>query len=387
MAFKILSQYEIELLTPQKRAIYEEQYKNFLERKAFVERLEQLEKVKMPAFKAKINDIKKGRPADVIKFSAKKFSAVQSKECVRLLNATKSNLNNKKVAFKKTEFSPRLVSVYIAKSNFKTPKLEKHTPELNSVTIAKCRKINALSGDKYKIMPLKKPNIIEALSIKANVISSFKDVSSKRKIVKSCIENISIPRACLKKLPAVSIAKAVEIAALKDEKAKLEKMPKVKVAHPDNIKNIVNAKMTKVASPVVAVATNNIPTAAKAVMVEINTKIPKMETAENINVLQIKTTNPKGKVVAAPCVEKNIGDNISITPLKRVMVSASEVGKPDIKTKVEPLDTAFITPAKNINCEIKNITATSVKMTMPKVPQVDTDKELQSILGRTGMII
>lgn len=386
MAFKILSQYEIELLTPQKRAIYEEQYKNFLERKAFVERLEQLEKVKMPTVKAKINDIKKGRPAAVIKFSAKKFNAVQSKECVRLLNAAKSNLNNKKIAFKKPEFSPKLVSVYIAKSNVKTPKLEKHIPKLNSVTIAKCKKINADLGDKYKITPLKKPNIIEALSIKANVTFSFKDVSSKRKIVKSGIENISIPKACLKKLPTASITKAVEIVAIKDEKAKLENTPKVKLALPNNIKNIVNAKMTKVASPVVAVATNNIPTAAKAVMVEINTKIPKMKTAENINVPQIKTTNPKGKVIAVPCVEKNIGANISVAPLKRVVVPASEVCKTNIKTKVESL-TTFITPAKNINCEIKNITATSVQITMPKVPQVDTDKELQSILDRIGMIV
>ena len=53
MAFKILSQDEIQKLTSAERKNYEQLYAEYQEREAFVNRLERQRKVKVPRFKIK----------------------------------------------------------------------------------------------------------------------------------------------------------------------------------------------------------------------------------------------------------------------------------------------------------------------------------------------
>ena len=59
MAFKILSQEEIAILNKREKEAYEQEYQEYLERTAFVERLKQLEKVHMPKVSIKKKAIKK----------------------------------------------------------------------------------------------------------------------------------------------------------------------------------------------------------------------------------------------------------------------------------------------------------------------------------------
>jgi len=53
VAFKILSQEEIAVLNEHEKRAYEQAYQEYLERTAFVERLERLDKVRMPKVSVK----------------------------------------------------------------------------------------------------------------------------------------------------------------------------------------------------------------------------------------------------------------------------------------------------------------------------------------------
>jgi len=59
VAFKILSQEEIAVLNEHEKRAYEQAYQEYLERTAFVERLERLDKVRMPKVSVKKKGIKK----------------------------------------------------------------------------------------------------------------------------------------------------------------------------------------------------------------------------------------------------------------------------------------------------------------------------------------
>lgn len=88
MAFKILSQEEIAVLNEHEKKAYEQAYQEYLERTAFVERLEQLDKVRMPQVSVKKKGIKKITPPVNPTMKTQGF-AVDSTMGVSLLNATK----------------------------------------------------------------------------------------------------------------------------------------------------------------------------------------------------------------------------------------------------------------------------------------------------------
>ena len=88
MAFKILSQTELASLNEREKDAYEQAYKEYLERIAFVERLEQLENVRMPKISVKKKGIKKINNPTVPVIKANGFT-VNTTAGVDLLNVTK----------------------------------------------------------------------------------------------------------------------------------------------------------------------------------------------------------------------------------------------------------------------------------------------------------
>jgi hypothetical protein len=88
VAFKILSQEEIAVLNEHEKKAYEQAYQEYLERTAFVERLEQLDKVRMPQVSVKRKGIKKIKPPVIPTMKTQSF-AVDSQMGVSLLNAAK----------------------------------------------------------------------------------------------------------------------------------------------------------------------------------------------------------------------------------------------------------------------------------------------------------
>lgn len=88
MAFKILSQEEIAVLNEHEKSAYEKAYQEYLERTAFVERLEQLDQVRMPKVSVKRKGIKKIKPPAIAAVKAQEFT-VNTSMGVNLLNAAK----------------------------------------------------------------------------------------------------------------------------------------------------------------------------------------------------------------------------------------------------------------------------------------------------------
>ncbi|WP_298532219.1 hypothetical protein, partial [uncultured Ruminococcus sp.] len=77
MAFRVLSEKELALLSEKERQIYETEYKDYSERKAFVERLEYLDGVKFPKVKPKKPSIKRIKSPDISVKMNEPFRAVQ----------------------------------------------------------------------------------------------------------------------------------------------------------------------------------------------------------------------------------------------------------------------------------------------------------------------
>lgn len=88
MSFKILSQEEITVLNEHDKKVYEQSYQEYLERTAFVERLEQLDKVRLPKVSVKRKGIKKIKPPMIPAVKAQEFTA-DTAMGVNLLNVTK----------------------------------------------------------------------------------------------------------------------------------------------------------------------------------------------------------------------------------------------------------------------------------------------------------
>ena len=77
MAFRILSEKELALLSDKERQIYETEYKDHCERKAFIERLEYLEGVEFPKVKPKKPTIKRIKSPDISRISPEQFTVKQ----------------------------------------------------------------------------------------------------------------------------------------------------------------------------------------------------------------------------------------------------------------------------------------------------------------------
>lgn len=141
MAFKILSQEEIAILNKREKEAYEQEYQEYLERTAFVERLKQLEKVHMPKVSIKKKAIKKVKFPAIPIIQTKGFIA-DAAMGVELLSVTQ-NLSHTLNSYSKSSIQinhrASLPSVFISAPDIINS--EKNSPfvvtGIESVPIAK----------------------------------------------------------------------------------------------------------------------------------------------------------------------------------------------------------------------------------------------------------
>ena len=88
MAFKILTQDEIDVLSERERKIYEQAYHEYQERAAFVEKLEKLDKVKMPEVSIKMKGVRRIEAPKMSAIKRNGFKA-DTTASVDLLNVTR----------------------------------------------------------------------------------------------------------------------------------------------------------------------------------------------------------------------------------------------------------------------------------------------------------
>lgn len=213
MAFKILSQDEIQKLTSAERKNYEQLYAEYQEREAFVNRLERQRKVKVPRFKIKKRYMKNflipqnyNKRFGVFETDISEFSS-------NILNAT--NCVNKTLSkYKKVDF------------------VNKHSVTLPDIPNVGLKFTNKKINRFYVSMP----NKVVSINPK-NINCEFSDVQlnlKKSYVATPSLKNVQIGKLELIKTNGVSIATA-QIPSVKIQNNITKKLPLVVTNVPDEI--------------------------------------------------------------------------------------------------------------------------------------------------------
>ena len=383
MAFKVLSQEEIAVLNEHEKKAYEQAYQEYLERTSFVERLEQLDKVRMPQVSVKKRGIKKIKPPVIPTIKAQEVT-VDSAIGVNLLNATKMikhiTDNNANLSAQ-INYKASLPSVLISVPE--SVKTSESTPfvisKLSSVPIVEpvainCEmaKFNAVIPEMQDIrMPELKENEIDHYSI-----TDIPSVRTELPTVPQVNSNVDFTAS----LPCVKVAtpnvESVEIAHSDVIVTKA-----VPVMRPANINvSIENYQMTQ--------------TEMKAV------EMPIVEYTEPKNQMVSLSDVPIPEYTAIPVLSNNVAIEIP---------SVESVSTPDVSITIctaeitAPKEICLPTLAPEIHIETSEVTAIQPPMcSTPEeicysepscsvvinpipvisVPQVDTDAVLEKILSK-----
>jgi hypothetical protein len=180
VAFKILTQNEMDILNENERKIYEQEYKEYLERKAFVEKLERLESVKMPKVSVKKRNIKRVKALNISKISLQSYTVdnAHGKTLLNATNAVKKNLSSN--------------------AQFTVP--EKYKVALPCISIASPNQLSVNTDTRYQIdnipvVPLAKPSVTqydehifkaEVLQLPAFIQATTKSVEIADYVISDC---------------------------------------------------------------------------------------------------------------------------------------------------------------------------------------------------------
>ncbi len=331
MAFKILSPSELVILNEDERKAYETAYEEYRERSVFIDRLEQLEKVQMPAVSVKKKGIKRIKAPSVPASNMRDFTADTTQGAI-LLNATKrvkatleSNTHNPSIAKFKADLpcvgvvSPEYVSIeknvhykvstmpvvpiavasdvrFEVKdykiSNLQHPHhitLNTNQVKLNSYTVAGLPKINTsipsvyvtpLESHRHIVLdnvPMAKPTAIDA------VIAKYEVTSCEKTIVEAPKVEYSVQKAEMTMLSAIPVAKpqifnGVAKATKVDAPAPLViTSPEISVEVPPQQISSLKSMVIPVAAPTINVVTasvNQIPSPELAVPSVVEYDVP-----------------------------------------------------------------------------------------------------------------
>lgn len=213
MAFKILSQDEIQKLTSVERKNYEQLYAEYQEREAFVNRLERQRKVKVPRFKIKKRYMKNFLIPQNYNKRFGVFEADISEFSSNILNAT--NCVNKTLSkYKKVDF------------------VNKHSVTLPDIPNVGLKFTNKKINRFY----VSKPNKVVSINPK-NINCEFSDVQLNLKesyVATPSLKNVQIGKLELIKTNGVFIATA-QIPSVKIQNNITKKLPLVFTNVPDEI--------------------------------------------------------------------------------------------------------------------------------------------------------
>ena len=360
MAFKILSPNEFAVLSEDERKAYETAYAEYCERAAFIDRLEQLEKVQMPRVSVKKKGIKKIKAPSVPASNMRGFTSATTQGAI-LLNATKKvkavlNSNTNTLSIEK--YKAILPCVGIAspdKVNIKENDLYK-VNAIPAVPIATTSDVR-FKGKKYKIGELQYPQHItpdtSQVKINSYIVSGLPEIDTS-------IPNVSV--APLESpihiaLDIVPIAKPTTIDTVI---AKYEALPckKTIVEAPKVEYSVQKAEMTTLSAiPVAKPQIFNGVVKATKVDAPAPLVITSPEISVEVSPQQISSLKSMVIPVAAPTI------NV-------VTASVNQIPSPELAV---PGVVEYDVP----NCHISIVAVPSVS-----VPVIDEKKELNAILSK-----
>lgn len=317
MAFKILSQEEIAVLNEHEKRAYEQAYQEYLERTAFVERLEQLDKVRMPQVSVKRKGIKKIKPPVIPTMKTQDFT-VNPEMGVNLLNAakmiTRTTDNNAKLSaqvnyrvslpnvlisapetVKASEITPFVIiksacvpiaepsaiKCEIQRFNASSPEIESVTmPELTEVVIEDYS-INGIPSVKTEAPPL--PQVNSILNFTASLPSIEVAVPN--------VESLKIKEYKTSQL----VAKTVEtpIVDYTEPEVQAVKLPVVPIPNPHGIPNVIEDTLVEIPT-IDSISVPNVPVKVETAKVESLKEvcIPSFAPEVHIDTATVATVNP-----------------------------------------------------------------------------------------------
>jgi len=332
VAFKILSPNELAVLSEDERKAYETAYAEYRERVAFIDRLEQLEKVQMPRVSVKKKGIKKIKAPNVPSSKIRGFTADTTQGAI-LLNATKkvkavlsSNSQVPSIAQYKATLPcvgvispdrvnieesvpykvaavPAVTIVAPAEVQYKCDKYKisnLHYPQqiaqnssevkINSYTVSGLPEINTSMPDVF-VVPLESPShvtldnvpIAKPTTINA-VITKYEATSCEKTIVETPRVEYSAQKAEMTALSAVPVVKPQIINGLV-KTTKIEaptplviNSPEISVKIPPQQISSMKSVVIPVAAPTINIATasvNQVPSPTLAVPGVVEYNAPK----------------------------------------------------------------------------------------------------------------
>ena len=250
VAFKVLSPNELDVLSEDERKAYEAEYEDYCDRVAFVERLEQLEKVQMPKVSVKKKGIKRVKGPSVNASHMRGFT-VDSTQGAILLSATKKAkaiLETNTKPFSITKYRATLPHVGVISPN--EVQFEGAEYRISNLQYPQHITLNTseVKLDNYTVSSLPDINMsmpdVSVASLKSRHIDLESVPISKPTTIDVVIEGYETT-FCEK---TIAEAPIVEYSTMKVDMTALSEVPIVK---PHSINSVVEATKIEVPTPVV----------------------------------------------------------------------------------------------------------------------------------------
>lgn len=382
MSFKILSHDEISVLSEYERKVYEQSYAEYLERVAFVEKLEQLEKVKMPDVSVKKKGIKRIKTPKISEITAQEFTA-DSSAGVNLLNVTKRASN-------------------ALKANSQAIAIRRYKASLPDIFISNPNEVNMEEGEPFIIEPLSSVSIAIPQSTQYDALEYKTVIPNLQQCKTPELNDIAIEDYSISLLPIVDMSSPTippadiqtafsislpmvntsmpDIGGICIQKPELASLHSVTIAKPSDVKaeikeyEVSQATLNTVSAPIISYKEQSKPSVklSPVPIPEYNNTPTEIEKAE--------IALPTVASVSAPDVNVQI-NQVKITKLREVCMPTPA---PEVQINASAVKTT-VTPGISIPEEIQysepDCQVEIIKPSLVKASQIDTEAELKKIMS------
>lgn len=360
MAFKILSQNEIDILSEHDRKAYEQAYKEYLERKAFIEKLDQLENVQMPTVSVKKKIIKRIKAPTPPIIKLQEYSA-NTEVGVNLLNAIKR--------VKSTLESHAQITTF-AKHRATLPCVRISTPSQISVETDACYKVDGIAS-----VPLAIPSTTQYEDQPHTV-----NIPLHPEFSKPDIRDVTIEKYVVSDLPNV-VAAIPNTTVVHIDSSETVTLDAVPVAKPAIINTVVSNYEISDCEKIIATAP----------AIDYVEQEPKKVELYSVPVLKLNYFSGEIKVdgidiqkpisVTAPEVAVTVS-KAEIRPLTSIVIPTTAPQVSIDTVTIQKIDTPDVSVPDNIHyverkCKVERAIVPSVS-----VPRIDVEAELKTIIAK-----
>lgn len=360
MAFKILSPSELAILNEDERKAYETAYEEYRERAAFIERLEQLEKVQMPAVSVKKKGIKRIKAPSVPASNMRDFIADTTQGAI-LLNATK-----------------RVKATL--ESNTHTPSIAKFKADLPCVGVVSPEYVSIEKNAPYKVSTMSVVPIAAATDVRFEVKDYKISNLQHPQYITPNTEKVKLNSYTVTGLPEIDTS-----------------VPDVSIAPMDFLKNITLENIPIVKPTVIdtVIAKYELSSCEKTIVTapEVKCEIQNIEPTEfpvipvakpeiiNGEVNTVKVDAPVPLVITAPEISVRVSTQ-HVSSLKSVIIPVAASTINVTTASVKKVNPTILASPNDVKYAAPDYHVSFTDVSFVSAPIIDEKKELSAILSK-----